>query len=97
MDHFFFPLVRVELRLLRKLPRFFAWGYGVGRLGAEAIYWEDEDAGAVFLIFGCAGGEDSDDGALFVEDDIRPLDAEKFLLAVVGEADGDLVGEERVF
>ena len=97
MDHFFSPLVRVELRLLRKLPRFFAWGYGVGRLGAEAIYWEDEDAGAVFLIFGSAGGEDCDDGAFFVEDDIWSLDAEKFLFAAVGEADGDLVGEERVF
>ena len=49
------------------------------------------------MIFGCAGGEDGDDGALFVEDDIWPLDAEKFLFAAVGEADGDLVGEERVF
>ena len=66
-------------------------------LGAEAVDREDEDAGAVFLIFGCAGGDDGDDGALFVEDDIWPLDTEKFLFAAVGEADGDLVGEERVF
>ena len=69
----------------------------LGRLGAEAVDGEDEDAGAVFLVFGCAGGEDGDDAAFFVEDDIRALDAEKFLLAAVGEANGDLVGEERVF
>ena len=68
-----------------------------GRLSAEAIDGEDEDAGAVFLIFGCAGGEDGDDGAFLIEDDVRPLDAEKFLFAAVGEADGDLVGEEWVF
>ena len=69
----------------------------LGRRCPKAVDGEDEDAGAVFLVFGGAGGEHGDDGTLFVEDDIWALDAQKFLFAAIGEADGDLVGEERVF
>ena len=96
----------MEVKLCRcvswKQPLSFAHGLWVwlGRRCPEAVDGEDEDAGAVFLVFGCAGsehGDDGDDGALFVEDDIRPLDAQKLLLAAIGEADGDLVGEEWVF